>query len=129
MQHIVVLSIDSGDPSLTDFHHGLLGCVDILINNPSALAIGDDDKAWQTNFDVDLMASVRAARKGHAVDGGEWCRFYHSYFVDLGMHGGFSNCVGCDEGCPVQSRAHARTEARALSSEIASAARQQCMRQ
>jgi hypothetical protein len=24
MQHIVVLSIDSGDPSLTDFHHGLL---------------------------------------------------------------------------------------------------------
>src|ERR1019366_3915703 len=25
MQHIVVSSIDSGDPSLTDFHHGLLG--------------------------------------------------------------------------------------------------------
>jgi hypothetical protein len=25
MQHIVVLSIASGDPSLTDFHHGLLG--------------------------------------------------------------------------------------------------------
>jgi hypothetical protein len=24
MQHIVALSIDSGDPSLTDFHHGLL---------------------------------------------------------------------------------------------------------
>jgi hypothetical protein len=24
MQHIVVLSIDFGDPSLTDFHHGLL---------------------------------------------------------------------------------------------------------
>jgi hypothetical protein len=24
MQHIVVLSIDSGDPSVTDFHHGLL---------------------------------------------------------------------------------------------------------
>jgi hypothetical protein len=26
MQHIVVLSIDSGDPSVTDFHHGLLAC-------------------------------------------------------------------------------------------------------
>jgi hypothetical protein len=25
MQHIVVLLIDSGDPSVTDFHHGLLG--------------------------------------------------------------------------------------------------------
>ena len=29
MQHIVVLSIDSGDPSVTDFHHGLLESGDV----------------------------------------------------------------------------------------------------
>jgi 3-oxoacyl-[acyl-carrier protein] reductase len=38
-----------------------LGRVDILVNNASALADGDDDAAFQASFDVDLMAAVRAS--------------------------------------------------------------------
>jgi 3-oxoacyl-[acyl-carrier protein] reductase len=37
--------------------------VDVLVNNPSAMAFGDDDKSWQSSFDIDLMAGVRAAQK------------------------------------------------------------------
>lgn len=40
-----------------------LGRVDVLINNPSALAMGDDDAAWRTSFDTDLMPGVHAAQK------------------------------------------------------------------
>jgi hypothetical protein len=36
MQHIVVLSIDSGDPSVTDFHHGLLKDAKALLDELSA---------------------------------------------------------------------------------------------
>ena len=42
MQHIVVLSIDSGDPSLTDFHHGLLG--DYGVTAFASLSIVDGDR-------------------------------------------------------------------------------------
>ena len=41
MQHIVVLSIDSGDPSLTDFHHGLLSRIQQKIYCPVDDAIID----------------------------------------------------------------------------------------
>jgi 3-oxoacyl-[acyl-carrier protein] reductase len=37
--------------------------VDVLVNNPSAIAIGDDDEAWQVSFSVDMMPAVRACRK------------------------------------------------------------------
>ncbi len=39
-----------------------LGQVDILVNNVSALALfpGDDEAAWQSSLNVDLMAAVRA---------------------------------------------------------------------
>jgi len=40
-----------------------LGRVDVLVNNPSALALGDDEAAWKTSFEVDLMAAVRATWK------------------------------------------------------------------
>lgn len=40
-----------------------LGRVDVLVNNPSAMGFGDDDKSWQSMFDVDLMAAVRATMK------------------------------------------------------------------
>ncbi len=43
--------------------HKALGRVDVLVNNPSALAMNDDEAAWKTSFDVDLMASVRALWK------------------------------------------------------------------
>jgi 3-oxoacyl-[acyl-carrier protein] reductase len=46
-----------------DGAHEALGRVDVLVNNPSALALADDEAAWKTSFEVDLMAAVRAAWK------------------------------------------------------------------
>ena len=43
--------------------HKALGRVDVLVNNPSALAMNDDEAAWKASFDVDLMAAVRALWK------------------------------------------------------------------
>lgn len=43
--------------------HAALGRVDVLVNNPSAMAFGDDDQSWQSSFDIDVMAGVRAAQK------------------------------------------------------------------
>jgi 3-oxoacyl-[acyl-carrier protein] reductase len=40
-----------------------LGRVDILVNNPSGLALGDDEQAWASSLNVDLMAAVRASWK------------------------------------------------------------------
>lgn len=40
-----------------------LGGVDILVNNPSAMAFTDDPAGWEASLNVDLMASVRATWK------------------------------------------------------------------
>jgi NAD(P)-dependent dehydrogenase (short-subunit alcohol dehydrogenase family) len=40
-----------------------LGRVDVMVNNPSALALADDEAAWKASFEVDLMAAVRATWK------------------------------------------------------------------
>ncbi len=41
-----------------------LGRLDILVNNASALAVGNDDEgAWSRSLNVDLMAAVRASTK------------------------------------------------------------------
>jgi len=40
-----------------------LGGIDVLVNNVSALAPGDDLAAWEANINLDLMASVRATRR------------------------------------------------------------------
>lgn len=40
-----------------------LGGIDILINNASGYGFGDDDEAWLADFNVDLMAAVRASRE------------------------------------------------------------------
>lgn len=37
--------------------------IDILVNNVSALSLGDDDSDWETSINVDLLGSVRASRK------------------------------------------------------------------
>lgn len=42
--------------------HRALGCMDVLINNASRQALGDDDAAWMTNFEVDVMAATRAIK-------------------------------------------------------------------
>jgi 3-oxoacyl-[acyl-carrier protein] reductase len=40
-----------------------LGRVDILVNNPSGLSFTDDPAAWESTFNVDIMAAVRASWK------------------------------------------------------------------
>ena len=40
-----------------------LGGIDILVNNPSGLSLADDEAAWQSTLNVDLMAAVRASWK------------------------------------------------------------------
>lgn len=40
-----------------------LGRVDILVNNPSGFAFADDEAAWQSSLNVDLMAAVRGTWK------------------------------------------------------------------
>lgn len=39
------------------------GKVDILINNVSALSLGDDYTDWETSINIDLLGSVQATRK------------------------------------------------------------------
>ncbi len=43
--------------------HSALGRVDILVNNATAFGFTDDPEAWQSSFDVDVMAAVRASWK------------------------------------------------------------------
>ncbi len=40
-----------------------LGRVDILVNNPSGFMFADDQGAWESTLNVDLMAAVRASWK------------------------------------------------------------------
>ena len=42
-----------------------LGGLDVLVNNATGYGFRDDDTSWLTDFNVDLMAAVRASR--HAV--------------------------------------------------------------
>ena len=37
--------------------------IDILVNNVSALSLGDDYSDWETSINVDLLGSVKATRK------------------------------------------------------------------
>ncbi len=39
------------------------GSVDILVNNVSALSLGDESSDWEASINVDLLASVKATRK------------------------------------------------------------------
>jgi len=58
---------DVGDPAaLASFLESArqeLGRIDILVNNASGLVFADDEAGWRSNFDVDIMAAVRACWK------------------------------------------------------------------
>lgn len=62
--HVAVC--DVGDPAAVDRYIAeaaeTLGGIDILVNNASAFARGDDDDSWNTAFSVDMMGLVRAVR-------------------------------------------------------------------
>ncbi len=40
-----------------------LGHIDILVNNATAFGFTDDEANWESSFNIDVLASVRAARK------------------------------------------------------------------
>ena len=39
------------------------GSIDILINNVSALSLGEENKDWESSINIDIMASVKCTRK------------------------------------------------------------------
>ena len=54
-RNATTLATSSGRPSR-------FAGIDVLVNNATALAIGDEEEAWQQSLTVDLMAVVRASR-------------------------------------------------------------------
>ncbi len=58
---------DVGDPEaldgFLDAANAKLGPLRILVNNPSGISFEDDEAAWQSTLNVDLMAAVRASWK------------------------------------------------------------------
>jgi 3-oxoacyl-[acyl-carrier protein] reductase len=58
---------DVSDPEaldgFLDAAHAELGPLRILVNNPSGISFEDDEAAWQSSLNVDLMAAVRASWK------------------------------------------------------------------
>ena len=58
---------DVGNPqaldAFLDAAHAKLGPLQILVNNPSGISFADDEAAWQSSLNVDLMAAVRASWK------------------------------------------------------------------
>jgi 3-oxoacyl-[acyl-carrier protein] reductase len=57
------IGITAGLDAFLDEARRQLGSVDILVNNPSALAFTDDPAGWEASLNIDLMASVRATWK------------------------------------------------------------------
>ena len=39
-----------------------MGGIDVLVNNASGYGFAEEDEAWQADFNIDLMAAVRASR-------------------------------------------------------------------
>jgi 3-oxoacyl-[acyl-carrier protein] reductase len=58
---------DVADPEaldgFLDAARAKLGSLHILVNNPSGLSFTDDEAAWLSTFNVDMMAAVRASWK------------------------------------------------------------------
>lgn len=64
---VIALTCDVGNTKQLDTFLNKVkkqfGTVDILINNVSALSLGDDYSDWETSINVDLLGSVNATRK------------------------------------------------------------------
>jgi len=57
---------DLADPqaiaTYIDAAAGALGGIDVLVNNATGYGFAEDDEGWTANFQIDLMAAVRASR-------------------------------------------------------------------
>jgi 3-oxoacyl-[acyl-carrier protein] reductase len=64
---VIALTCDVGNTQQLDAFldqvKDQFGTVDILVNNVSALSLGDDYSNWETSINVDLLGSVRGTRK------------------------------------------------------------------
>jgi 3-oxoacyl-[acyl-carrier protein] reductase len=67
-----------------------LGGIDVLVNNASGYGFGDNDEAWLADFNVDLMAAVRASRVAlpHLVKSTRACILHTSSIAALRPRGG-----------------------------------------
>ena len=107
---------DVGDAAALDaFLEGVkqkLGRIDVLVNNPSGFAFADDEAAWQTTLNVDLMAAVRATAKvtpWMAESGGG--AIVHITSIAGLEAGGFPASYGASKAALIS---HAKTKAVAL---------------
>src|SRR5690348_16826031 len=57
---------DLGDPAAIEAWIAAaaraLGGIDVLVNNASGYGFGEGDDAWLADFNIDLMAAIRASR-------------------------------------------------------------------
>ncbi len=64
---VYAVSCDIGDTekfeAFLDTVKSKFGTVDILVNNASALSLGEDYSDWEASINIDLLASVKATRK------------------------------------------------------------------
>lgn len=62
-----------------------LGGIDVLVNNASGYGFGDNDEAWLADFNVDLMAAVRASRAAlpHLAQSAHACILHTSSIAAL----------------------------------------------
>ncbi len=64
---VYAASCDIGDTekfeAFLDTVKSTFGTVDILVNNASALSLGEDYADWEASINIDLLASVKATRK------------------------------------------------------------------
>ena len=67
-----------------------LGGIDVLVNNASGYGFGDNDEAWLADFNVDLMAAVRASRVAlpHLAKSTRACILHTSSIAALRPRGG-----------------------------------------
>jgi 3-oxoacyl-[acyl-carrier protein] reductase len=64
---VMALTCDIGNneqlESFLEMVKAQFGAIDILVNNVSALSLGDDYSDWENSINVDLLGSVKATRK------------------------------------------------------------------
>ncbi len=63
--HAAICDVRDGTrlDAFLDEAHAVLGRLDALVNNASGFAMGDDTAAWSANFEIDVLATMRASQR------------------------------------------------------------------